>query len=57
MKSSIWSRTQDECEVMQISNLMYRRFLIGCVSGAFGRPAGLKPAIRQIRNLRYDREV
>jgi hypothetical protein len=44
--------------VAQISNLPYRRFPIGrplngLGARAFRRSAGWKPAIQQIRNLRY----
>src|ERR1043166_6139210 len=39
--------------VAQISNLLYRRFLIGKAHSAWQPTAGWKPAIRQIGNLRY----
>ncbi len=46
-------------DVAQICNLLYRRFAIGMAAknpGAltFSRPAGCKPAIQQIANLRYE---
>ncbi|HWW00072.1 MAG TPA: prepilin-type N-terminal cleavage/methylation domain-containing protein [Candidatus Acidoferrum sp.] len=40
--------------VAQIFNLLYRRFAIGNALPRFQRPAGFKPAIQQIENLRYD---
>src|ERR1041384_5557378 len=39
--------------VAQISNLLYRRLLVGRVSEPSRTLAGWKPAIRQIGNLRY----
>lgn len=39
--------------VAQISNLMYRRLPVGRSSEQMRRRAGWKPAIQQIRNLRY----
>jgi len=45
--------------VAQIFNLLYRRFVVGRHPNEFARPleivrsAGCKPAIRQIKNLRY----
>ena len=39
--------------VAPVFNLLYRRFPIGRVPSGKGRPAGWKPAIQQIGNLRY----
>jgi hypothetical protein len=39
--------------VAQVSNLPYRRLPVGSVPTQAERPAGWKPAIQQIENLRY----
>jgi len=40
--------------VAQIFNLLYHRFVIGRAGGKLKPPAGCKPAIQQIVNLRYE---